>query len=87
MAFQMLFPWPVTLLASLLLLTCCSQHPAASPEQASSTSPPSSHAATTGASGNVTCFVIRTYYGHGDAKGSGALRAIIHSLQAQTSPR
>lgn len=83
MACQRLFPRTITLLAALLLVTCCSQHLTATHVQGAS--PQSS--ATGSTSDNVTCFVIRTYYGHGDAKGSGALRAIIRSLQAQTSPR
>lgn len=35
----------------------------------------------------LVCFVIRTYWGHGDVWGDGSLRTILGSLQAQTDSR
>ena len=32
------------------------------------------------------CFVVRTYWGHGDKHG-GELRALLQSLQAQDNPK
>ena len=45
-----------------------------------------SHLRTDSDEAHGVCFVVRTYWGHGDAHG-GELRAFMQSLQAQDNPK